>query len=87
LRSGGVDGYVAERPGAEADIAANPDLTYVAFEAGKGFTASENDVSIAVGLKKESELLAPINEVLAGIDAQERLQIMLDATTRQPLNQ
>lgn len=87
LRSGGVDGYVAERPGAEADIAANPDLTYVAFEAGKGFTASENDVSIAVGLKKDSELLAPINEVLAGIDAQERLQIMLDATTRQPLNQ
>ena len=56
------------------------------FDEGKGFTASQDDVSIAVGLRKGSELLAPINEILAGIDAETRVQLMVDATARQPLN-
>lgn len=87
LQSGAIDGYVAERPGAEADTKANPDLSYVLFNEGKGFTASEADVSIAVGLQKGSPLLADINTILAGIDHETRVQMMLDATDRQPLNQ
>jgi len=87
LRSGAIDGYVAEEPGAVADTTANPDLTYIKFADGQGFAASEADTSIAVGLAKGSDLLAPINEILAGIDAETRLQMMLDATARQPLNQ
>ena len=87
LRSGAIDGYVAEEPGAVADTTANPDLTYVKFADGQGFTASAEDTSIAVGLAKGSELLAPINEILAGISDEERLQIMVDTTARQPLNQ
>ncbi len=87
LKSGAVDGYVAEDPGALADTTANPDLTYLKFDEGKGFTASVNDRSIAVGLAKGSGLLEPINEILAGLDAEARVQIMLDATARQPLNQ
>ena len=86
LQSGAVDGYIAEQPGAVADTTANPELTYVKFDEGKGFTASQDDVSIAVGLRKGSELLAPINEILAGIDAETRVQLMVDATARQPLN-
>ncbi len=85
LNSGAIDGYVAERPGAEADVMANPDLTYIQFDEGKGFVASEEDTAIAVGLKKGSEYLEKINEVLAGISEDERVQIMLDATNRQPL--
>ena len=85
LRSGAIDGYVAERPGAEADIMANADLTYILFET-DGFVAAEEEVSIAVGLAKNSPLTEQINEALAGIDAETRLQIMLDATERQPLN-
>jgi len=85
--SGAVDGYVAEEPGAVADTTANPNLTYIKFDAGQGFTASESDTSIAVGLAKGSELCAPINEILASIDEETRLQMMLDATARQPLNQ
>jgi putative lysine transport system substrate-binding protein len=85
LQSGAVDGYIAERPGAIADTTANPDLTYVQFAEGQGFTASESDVSVAVGLAKGSELLAPINEILAGIDTDTRNQMMSDATARQPL--
>lgn len=87
LRSGAIDGYVAEEPGAVADTTANPDLTYIKFPADQGFVASEADTSIAVGLAKGSELLNPINEILAGIDTDTRLQMMLDATARQPLNQ
>ena len=87
LRSGAIDGYVAEEPGAVADTTANPDLTYVKFADGQGFTASAEDTSIAVGLAKGSDLLAPINEILAGISDEERLQMMVDTTARQPLNQ
>ena len=87
LRSGAIDGYVAEEPGAVADTTANPDLTYIKFADGQGFTASAEDTSIAVGLAKGSDLLAPINEILAGISEEERLQIMVDTTARQPLNQ
>ena len=87
LRSGAIDGYVAEEPGAVADTTANPDLVYIKFEEGQGFTASEADTSIAVGLAKGSELCVSINEILAGIDEETRLQMMLDATARQPLNQ
>lgn len=85
--SGAVDGYIAEEPGAVADTTANPNLTYIKFEEGQGFAASESDTSIAVGLAKGSELCAPINEILAGISEETRLQMMLDATARQPLNQ
>lgn len=87
LRSGAIDGYVAEEPGAVADTTANPDLTYIKFDEGMGFAASEEDTSIAVGLAKGSVLLDSINEILAGIDENTRLQMMLDATARQPLNQ
>ena len=87
VQSGAVDGYVAEEDGAQADTAANPDLTYIKFDEGKGFEASEADTSIAVGLAKGSDLLAPINEILAGIDDATRDELMAGAKERQPLNQ
>ena len=86
LNAGAIDGYVAERPGAEADCMANPDLTYIQFEEGQGFAASADDTAIAVGLQKGSPLLDAINQILAGIDEETRVQLMLDATMRQPLN-
>ena len=85
-RAGAIDGYVAERPGAEADCMANPDLTYIQFEEGQGFADSADDTAIAVGLQKGSPLLDAINQILAGIDEETRVQLMLDATMRQPLN-
>jgi amino acid ABC transporter periplasmic protein len=87
VQSGAVDGYVAEEDGAQADTAANPDLTYIKFDEGKGFEASEADTSIAVGLAKGSDLLGPINEILAGIDDATRDELMAGAKERQPLNQ
>ena len=85
LRSGAVDGYIAEHPGAEADTLANPDLTYIKFDADVGFQASEDDTAISIGLVYGSPLKDTINQTLAKISEEERVQIMLDATARQPL--
>ena len=84
LSAGDIDGYISERPGAESAMATNPNLTYVAFETGKGFDASTEDTTIAVGIAKGSELTAKINEALATISEEERQQIMLDALSAQP---
>ena len=83
LNSGVIDGYVSERPGAVSACASNPDLTYVTFE--DGFTASEEDTSIAVALRQtDTELCAQINEILAGIDTDTRNALMDEAVLNQP---
>ena len=84
VSSGAVDGYVSERPGAESAVATNPNLTFIAFEAGNGFEADPADTTIAVGVAKGSELTAKINEALATISAEERVQIMGEALAAQP---
>lgn len=84
VTAGSVDGYVSERPGAESAVATNPDLTFVAFEEGQGFEADPADTTIAVGVQKGSELLAPINEALAAISEEERVEIMGQALADQP---
>ena len=84
LNSGVIDGYVSERPGAVSACASNPDLTYVTFE--DGFEASEEETSIAVALRPEdTELCAQINEILAGIDADTRNELMDNAVLNQPV--
>lgn len=81
LNSNTVDGYVAEEPGAIADCAANPDLTYIHLKNNTtGFTASAEDVQIAVGLKKGSEMKAVINAALSKISQTERDEMMKRAT-------
>ena len=84
LNAGAIDGYVSERPGAESAVATNPNLTYIAFEAGMGFEADPADTTIAVGVLKGSELTAGINEALATISEEERVAIMGAAQEAQP---
>ena len=75
-----VDGYVAEEPGAIADCSKNANFTYIHLVNNHtGFTASKEDVQVAVGLKKGSELTKQVNEVLAQIDAETRLEMMQKA--------
>lgn len=84
LQSGVIDGYVSERPGAESAVASNSDLTFIAFEE-NGFEASEEDTSIAVALRQtDAELCEQINAILAEIDEETRVQLMMDATANQP---
>ena len=87
LSAGAIDGYISERPGAVSAMTSNPDITYVAFEQGKGFEASPADVAIAVGVVKGSDLTEKINAVLAGITAQERSDLMDAAVAAQPLSE
>ena len=80
-------GYIADRPGAVSAVSANPDLTYVTFDEGQGFTVSPDDAQIAVGVKQGSPLKAQINEILAGISAEERNAIMDAVVLDQPLSE
>lgn len=77
LKVGTIDGYVAEEPGAIADCAATEGLKYVPLiNNSTGFTVTAEDVQIAVGIKKNSELTAKVNEALAKITAAERTEMM-----------
>ena len=87
VSSGAIDGYVADRPGAVSATSANPDLTYVTFDEGQGFTVSPDDAQIAVGVRQGSELKEQINEILAGISAEERNDIMDAVVLAQPLSE
>lgn len=81
LKTGAIDGYVAEEPGAKADCAANEDLTYIPLKNNDtGFSASPEDVQIAIGLIKNSSIKDQINAALKKISAEERVKMMGDAT-------
>lgn len=85
LQSGKIDGYVSERPEGISAAAANEEFTYISFE--EGFEANEEDTAIAVGVRKDFELTADINEILATISEEDRQQIMEDAIKNQPAAQ
>ncbi len=87
LRSGAIDGYIADTNSAQAALKANGDLAIVSFEEGKGFETTPDEVAVSIGLEKGSELAEPINEILAGISAETRQQIMDAATEDQPLSE
>jgi putative lysine transport system substrate-binding protein len=85
LQSGRIDGYVSELPGAVSAQASNPDLSYVEFADGSGFEASLDDTAIAVALKKGSEEVTKVNDILGKITIEEREQLMNDAVKEQPV--
>ncbi|QOS99878.1 transporter substrate-binding domain-containing protein [Brevibacterium sp. JNUCC-42] len=82
LESGVIDGYVSERPEGVSASAANDNFAMVEFT--EGFKTSEDDTAIAVGLAKNSKLTEKINEILAGISEEDRINIMDAAIKNQP---
>lgn len=77
LKSGAIDGYVAEEPTAIEASLSDDTIAYVPLKNNDtGFTATAADVGIAVGLKTGSELRTQINEVLATISADDRAALM-----------
>ncbi len=77
LKSGAIDGYIAEEPTALAVCLAENSLDYLHFKNNDtGFTATDAEVGIAVAVKKGSELKEKINTVLAGISADTRASLM-----------
>lgn len=82
LLNRGCDAITAELPVAEGIVASNPDLTYVTFKEGYGFTA---DTSVSIAVKKDNtELLDKLQKALNAISEEERQQMMLEAVERQP---
>ncbi len=76
LSAGKIDGYVSESPGAMAAVVANPSLAYTVFDQGKGFKFTPDDISIAIGLAKDSPARERINEGLSEIPEEERGEAM-----------
>ena len=78
-----IDGYVSERPGAIAASVSNPNLSFIVFNNGFAYTA--DDASIAVGLKKGSELTQKINQILSGVSESDRNKMMDRAVEQNPV--
>lgn len=85
LQSGIIDGYVSERPEGVSATTANANFAMVEFADGQGFKASDDDVAIAVGIKKgNTELVESINKILAGVSEEQRKALMDQAIKNQP---
>ena len=77
LKSGAIDGYVAEEPTALSVCETNEELTYIPLKNNDtGFTATAADVGVAIGLKDGSTMREPINTILAGITEQQKSDLM-----------
>ncbi len=76
--AGTIDGYVVEQDVADAQVAANDNL--VKLDLTDGFVMSEDQISSAIGTRKEDEELTnEINEALATIDTDTRNEWMDEA--------
>ena len=79
LKSGAIDGYVAEKPTAQSVCEGDDTLTFLDFvNNDTGFAATAADVGIAVGLKDGSELREQMNEIIAEITPELQNQLMAE---------
>ena len=77
VTSGTIDGYIAEEPTAFQVCGSNEELTYVPLvNNDTGFTCSEGDTAIAVGLKKGSELNSGISAAIDAMSDSDRSDLM-----------
>lgn len=77
LKSGAIDGYVAEEPTALSVCGSDNTLTYIPLKNNDtGFTATAADVGIAIGVKDGSPLRDQINAVLATITEEQKAALM-----------
>lgn len=84
LKAGTIDGYVAEEPTAMA-VCADKEYDYVALENNStGFTVADDDVSIAVGVKKGSALTAEINKALEDMNTEAQRELMSEMVKLSP---
>lgn len=77
LKSGAIDGYVAEEPTALEVCGKDDTLSYLHFQNNStGFTATDAETGIAVAFKTGSEMVAKVNEILAGVSTGTRQTLM-----------
>lgn len=84
LGAGTIEGYIAEEPTAMAVIEDSA-YDYVALKNNDtGFEVEDDDVSIAVGVKKGSELKEQINGALADFDEEAQRALMSEMVSIAP---
>ena len=77
LKSGAIDGYIAEEPTALSVCKTDDSLTYIPLKNNDtGFTATAADVGIAIGLKEGSALRDQMNAVLAELTEEQKAELM-----------
>ena len=77
LKSGAIDGYVAEEPTAFSIVAQNEDLAFLPLVNNTtGFTATDADTGIAVAFKTGDAKVAQVNAILAGVSTETRAKLM-----------
>ena len=82
LKSGAIDGYIAEEPTAFSVCAQDDTLTYIPLKNNDtGFTATAADVGIAIGLVDGSPMVEEINKVLADITDEQKSALMEQIVT------
>ena len=87
LQTGEVDAITAELPVAIGATQANDDLAIVYFEEGYGF---DIDTTVSICLKegtRDGEFFQAVQSALDAIDEETRVNLMLDATNRQPASE
>lgn len=88
LTSGKCNLIVTDIPTAKAAAFANPELTVLNFEEGKGFKTSREDVEIGIAVKKgNTELVKAMDAVLEKMTAADFDKMMDEAIKKQPLAQ
>ena len=77
LKSGAIDGYVAEEPTALEVCGKDDTLTYLPFvNNDTGFTATDAETGIAVAFQTGSSMVATVNDILATISTETRQALM-----------
>ena len=84
LDSGIIDGYVTERPEGVRATSVNDKFKMIEFSEEDGFQTNPEDVQIAIGMRKNDPLVQEVNQILAGITAEERTAMMDTAIKNQP---
>lgn len=87
LQTGEAEAITAELPVAKGICEANPDLTYITFEEGKGF---DIDTAVSIGLKNNSrgsEEFNAVQEALDKITQETREEYMQNAVNNAPTNE
>ena len=86
LSAGTIDGYIAEEPTAWALCDPDPALSYIALvNNSTGFTASDSDVAVAVGIRKGSDLASEFNKVIDALSDADKSGLMQEMVALSPV--
>lgn len=82
LKSGAIDGYVAEEPTALTHCTPDSGLAFLPFvNNDTGFTATDAQTGIAVAFKTGSDMVAKVNPIIATVSTETRSALMKQMCT------